>query len=286
MTDPASDILLINVLSTSFSGSTWLASLLGAHPRAFVVGEIDSMTRSGVPLCTLHGSDCPVWSKFDPASTENPYLQIARIAGKRVLVITNTRKFLVRQRGLNTRWVLLVRDGRAVAASAMRKDARLTVWRAARSWASSLRKKQRLLAAQDPRHTLVVGFEALLNHLERDLPGVCDRLSLTFDPAMLEYWKVQSHYLGGNPGSMSTIAREQNLNELHYQSRNASPTRMDLGGQSATLTDNRQIDLDFYKKADPRHFADERWRTELSRWQLRVFGLAAGRLNRQLGYRD
>ena len=43
-------------------------------------------------------------------------------------------------------------------------------------------------------------------------------------------------------------------------------------------------DLEYYKRTDPARFRDERWKQELSDWQLRVFGLFAGRVNRRYGY--
>jgi len=42
--------------------------------------------------------------------------------------------------------------------------------------------------------------------------------------------------------------------------------------------------IDYYKDKDPGNFSDERWKSELSDSQLRLFALWAGRLNRRFGY--
>lgn len=287
MSRPAGDITIINVVSTSYSGSTWLASTLGAHPDAFVVGELDSITRTGRPICTLHGSDCPVWSRFEPGTDASDiYRQISRVSGKRVLVVTNTRKFLDAQQapGITTRWVFLVRDGRAVVASTLRKNPRATAWSAARSWARTIRKKQRLVGRQAPDAVSRVRYEELLANTNRDLPVLCERLGLSWAPCMLEYWTQDMHYLGGNPGAMSTIAREKKLPQIHFQSREARQYHLDVNQPEQTLPDARRVDFSYYQRVDPRRFRDERWRSELTPMQLRLFALAAGRLNRKLGY--
>ena len=59
-------------------------------------------------------------------------------------------------------------------------------------------------------------------------------------------------------------------------------------GNSRTICTTRsptsRTDSQFYARSDPATFRDERWKTELSDRQIRWFALAAGRLNRSLGY--
>ena len=91
---------------------------------------------------------------------------------------------------------------------------------------------------------------------------------------MLEYWKGEHHFLGGNKGAMAPIAKETNT---------------PVAGADRQLFGDRQFPRDgnngdFYQKADAAHFVDQRWKKELTDGQLRLFALAAGRLNRRYGY--
>ena len=65
-------ITVVNIVAVSYSGSTWVNLMLGAHPDAFSIGEIDWIDKNKMALCSLHGESCPVWSQFDVSSKENP----------------------------------------------------------------------------------------------------------------------------------------------------------------------------------------------------------------------
>jgi len=59
-------LTIVHIISVSYSGSTWLNLLLGAHSRAFSIGEMTVLRRTGRAICKLHGDGCPFWSRFDP----------------------------------------------------------------------------------------------------------------------------------------------------------------------------------------------------------------------------
>ncbi|MCZ6834762.1 MAG: hypothetical protein O7G85_03215 [Planctomycetota bacterium] len=90
----AQPVVVVNIVAMSYAGSTWANMLLGANSEAFSIGEMDRIQKYEQATCTIHGPECPVWSRFDRASDENIFLQISRISGKRFLVVNNTRKYL------------------------------------------------------------------------------------------------------------------------------------------------------------------------------------------------
>lgn len=281
---------VVNVISTSYSGSTWVNLLLGSHSRMFSVGEADALIRDECVPCTLHGPDCPVWSGFDPEPHSELYLKMGRLAGGRMLVVNNARYTLPMQTHdlIHPRFLFLVRDGRAVVHSDLGKHAGTTTWRASRSWARGVARKWRMVQQFDPSDTLMVHYEMLRDDTRGQLETVCDWLHVPFEPAMLEYWKHPHHFIGGNVGALSYAARGQGLDRLYC--RTPMPDKlvvapldaqqMQFDGRGGQSTWNLQR----YQQQAPDQFRDERWKRELTDWQLRVFALAAGRTNRRFGY--
>jgi hypothetical protein len=273
MTEPdPSKVTVVNIMAVSFSGSTWLNLILGSHSKMFGIGEIKSIQRRGRAVCKLHADDCPIWSRFDHQSSENPYLQISRITGKRILVVNNPREFLGDQAhpAIESRFIHLVRDGRAVACSILKRHPERSIWRAARQWVRSNKKKERILARHDPAHGFTVIYERLLADKPAGLACICDFIGVPFEEEMLEYWNRSPHFLGGNKGTLFSLAKMTNtkLPEL-------PKGRPGKGGD---------LDLNYYDKTTPATFVDERWKTKLSDWQLMIFSVAAGRMNRRYGY--
>jgi hypothetical protein len=268
MPEPAEPIVVVNVVAASYSGATWLNLMFGAHPLAFSIGEMDHIRDTGKPICRLDGEACPIWSRFDPASAENPYLQLARITGKRFLVVNNTKEFLAAQRDsrIAPRYIWLIRDGRAVVASFLRKYPQRSVIGASRWFNKAIRKKRQLIDAQDPAHAVRLRYEELVADTPGHVRRLCEFVGLPFDEKMLDYTGVEQHFLGGSRATLQSLAEVQDK-KLH----------------NARLEEKR-ADLDFYRQSDLKHLVDDRWKRELSDWQLRLFALVAGRTNRKLGY--
>jgi hypothetical protein len=178
------ELTVVNVVAASYCGSTWMNLLIGSHPEAFSVGEIDKILSTGRPLCTLHGDDCPLWSQYDLDGTESPYTQIARLSGKRWLVVNNARRLLPAQQDPRIRsfYVWLVRDGRAAVAGRLRKYGHEGVWAASRSWVRQVRKKRRLIRQQPPGQAMTLHYEVVqANSLRR----ICRLIGLEFTESMM-----------------------------------------------------------------------------------------------------
>lgn len=262
-------ITVVNVVAVSYSGSTWINLLLGTHPQAFSIGEMDKIQKFGEASCRLHGTACPVWSQFDVKSDENPYLQIARITGKRVLIVNNVQQYLDAQDHpqITRRFIWLIRDGRAVVASTLRKYPEKSTWAAARGWSRAIVKKQQLIESRPGGEAMTVSYEKAAANSEAYARKFCEHIGISYEPAMLEFWKSDQHFIGGNPGTMTDLAE-----------------RKETAPVERRKLDESQIGAEHYRGNDPTNFVDERWKKELSDWQLRIFALAAGRRNRSYGY--
>lgn len=265
---------VVNIVSVSYSGSTWLNLMLGSTPASFSVGEIKSILRLQRALCTLHGDDCPLWSRFDYPGSDNPFVQLHRLTGKRVLVVNNSRKFLPAQQDsrIDAKFIHLIRDGRAAAASYMRKFPGTSMWRAARWWSHDVRRNLHLIRRQPRGNTMLVVYEQIKADPAAHLPAICQFIGMPYAPQMVDYWRTDHHFLGGNRGTL--------LSMMSKQDRHDGPADMPKVANQPPP----QWDFDYYRQHDPAQFRDERWQSELSAGQRRVFALIAGRLNRRLGY--
>ena len=274
-TEPALDtIVVVNIFACVYSGSTWLNLMLGSHSEAFSVGEIEAICRGEPATCGVHGSECGLWSRFDPTEEENLLVRISRLAGKRYLVLSNPRNSLPHQQDsrIESRSVHLVRDGRAVAASMLRKHPERTALDCARHWRDNVAGHRRLLREREGGDVTTVNYERLQADTDGELERVCLTVGLPFEPAIRQFWRGDHHYLWGNRGTLFAMQRM----------RNQDARAEDL--PESIHAPQTNWDLDYYRKTDTERFVDERWRTELSPRQRLVFALAAGRLNRKLGY--
>lgn len=269
-----SKVVVINITSLSYSGSTWLNLMLGSHSEAFCIGEMKRLLNSNQTRCMVHGEECPLWSSFALDDGENPFLKLARLTGKRLLVVNNSRKFLPAQQHpqIESRFIHLIRDLRAVLASALRKRPNRSTWRTSKWLAHNLRRNERLVRRQDPRSVITTHYEALTQDTGAELERLCDFLGVAYEPQMQEYWVPDHHFVGGNRGTLFTMLR---------RSDNVSPPVTVLPPESQRPVN---WDLDLYDKIDPLNFVDERWKKELTDRQLRVFGFWAGWRNRRVGY--
>ena len=247
---------------------------MGSHPDAFSVGELKQSLRPDKRRhCAIHGPECPVFSEFDPSASENAFVQLHRLSGKNVLVVNNSRKFLRAQADprIRSRFIHLVRDGRAVMASSLRKQRAPNIWRAARRWTHEVRRDLRLMRRLRRESTCTAKYEEMVAEPSAELGRLCRFVGVPPHDNMIRYWEQDHHFLGGNRGTLLAMLKK----------RDESAKLPTPPPSSATGSDEN---LRFYEKSDPANFIDERWHRELTKGQLRVAGLLAGWLNRSLGY--
>ena len=272
---PSEKILVINIFSFLYSGSTWLNLMLGSHPEAFSVGEIEAVCCGRPCICGVHGPECELWSRFDPTEDDNPLVQISRLSGKRCLVLSNPRNSLAWQQDtrIESRFIHLIRDGRAVVASTLRKHPDRRIRDCARDWQTRVLSHRRLLNEHIGAAPPTVMYERLQANTDGELRQVCDAVGLGFEPNMRQFWRKDHHYLWGNRGILFAMTRR----------RDANASQEDL--PESVHAPETCWDLDYYVRTDPDNFVDERWRKELNPVQRVLFALTAGKLNLELGYR-
>jgi hypothetical protein len=191
-----------------------------------------------------------------------------------LFIVNNTRDFLTDQEHprIKRKYLFLVRDGRAVVASAIRKMPRRTMWRASRHWSRTLKRKRRFIRRRPAEDTMMLHYEKLLTDGPEQLKRLSEFLGIDCRPEMLEFWQHQHCFIAGNVGPLVMVAQHHGI-ELPPLPPNLPGVRLPAANGA-----------DPYRQSEPRNFLDERWKDELTDRQLRIFALAAGRLNRQLGY--
>ena len=261
---------VVHIVSVSYAGSTWVNLLLGAAEPAFVVGEMTVLHREGRGFCKFHGYDCPFWTRFDSTSEQNPFLQIRDLCGKNFLTVNNSHAYLAAQDHpeIESRFIHLIRDGRAVTASILRKFPDRSMFKAARSWRNASRRDLRLLAGIPDDQKTAVHYEKLVADTEGELRRLAAFIGYDYDPAALDQWDKAEHFLGGSLGVLKKVGDQVGAETLHYRER----------------AGKKRSDWDYYEKSDTKNFVDERWKTELTDRQLATFRLVGGRMNQKLGY--
>jgi hypothetical protein len=253
------------IASPGHSGQTWLSLLIGSHPAAVSLGEIDALYgRQDVSRsCMLCGEGCDFWSAFNKvwSPEENVFLQLADFSGARILSLSKVEKFrgqLLDGR-INLKLIRLLRDGRAVTASYARKYPTRQYDDIVKAWAHSARENDRWILNVPTDDRIVVSYENLLDHTSATMRYISSFLGIDYSDAMIEYWKVKHHIVDGNRGTLSFVQR--------YFGKESNPK-----------------DKAFYNSQDPSLFRDERWRQELTPYQLQQFQKIGGDLNAQYGY--
>ena len=261
--------------AASYTGATWISFVLGSHSRVFSLGNIKrALTKlSGDPagICVVHREACTLWPGFVKRwdSSENLLLQLAQHTGCDHIVVNNPRlkggREVVNDSRLELRQFAVQRDLRALAASYMRKNDGVGIERAINDY---------LLTAADTMETdvnrqnvVVIDHGiAATNHdylLEKLRLGT----GLDYDTDNLRFWEHDYHVVSSNAGTAGTVRAYQNMTDAHrqkYYDDFVSRLRRE-GGRGVT-------------------FQDQRWRKELSRYDLYVIDRCVGQINERLGY--
>lgn len=259
-------ITLALIASPGHSGQTWLSLLIGSHSRALSLGEIDVIDgRTSLEnVCMLCGAGCTFWSAFNRVWSpgENIFLQLAAFSGRTILSISSIdrfRRYIVEER-MRLKVIRLLRDGRAVTASYLRKYPERPYEDIVRQWVLSSQVNDSWVSGYPEENRMVMRYEDLLEDPAGWMKRVCDFLTIGFEREMLEYWRVKHHIVDGNRGTLSFVQR-------HF------------GIGSEPVVDKR-----FYEHQEPDTFRDERWRSELTPYQRYLFHTIGGALNKRYGY--
>jgi hypothetical protein len=301
------------ILSSSYSGSTLLAMLLGAQPEACTVGEIRA-PQVGDPAiyrcsCGAAIKECGFWKKVNAAmaargsavvdiadaqfsiyTIEQPYI-------RRLLAPLARGPFLEAARdlalGLSPAWKTHLKSVRARNAALVQVLRELTGAKLVVDSSKEALQLKYLLAVPSLRIKVV--------HLVRD--GRAVALSMIAHGLKAET-RARTVELAARSWSRRNESAEDLLARLpasrwtrvRYEDLCAGPEQVLRRVCEFLEIDHRNLVLDFRSRqqhvlgndmrlgSTSQIRLDDRWRTQLSREDVEVFERSAGRLNRKYGY--
>ena len=298
-----SDRAVVFVMGAPHSGTTLLTLILGSHPDAFALGEMEGLRgaiRQGPndhgSCCVICEGACPVWNlgfaesfgarRFGPGpglrrpgallARINPfargfYGELFEVTGTDILVDSSKNRTWLEARLRDRRdWrraapflVFISRDGRASVNSWRKKYPQTPVKDLAMRWVRQVEDPEIAFEAFDPDRKIHVRYEDLAADPGAVTSRLCAALGIGFQPDMVAYWTHEHHLFKANAGTVSLIAGH----------------RMATGeaARAKTLSDHRGS---FYADLGRTIRPDERWRDEMSRDNLAIFEEVAGETNR------
>lgn len=267
-------ITIVNLFSISYTGTTWINTVLGSHPRAFALGPpdrfLDLWKTAPEKLCLLRGAESPFWpafcKRYDPR--ENFFVQLAEFSGKDIIVINNpvpTRMGLqLADHRLRLRSVRVVRDGRAVTASFARKFSK-PFGESLRDWfAPALATFPWTIDDADTAH---LRYEDMIEAPLGELRRLGRFIGLTYDASSLRYWEHTHHPISGNQGMFAMMRFYQGLPVPKFESREYYEELVRRGVETSGMP-----------------IRDERWREQVTEQDLYTFDRRSGADNARVGY--
>jgi hypothetical protein len=264
---------VIGILGTSFSGSTVLNLMLGAHPEIYAGGELSALIlrrgEEGVAGCSACGFSCRYWDEQARAvvTTANLYHEVKKVFGKNWIVDSsksidwfNEVLRSEKHRRFTAAYVLMVKHpiryiASCVANMASDKPRRRTGGIFAMLSTSRAREAFLCELAEDLDRFYqqffwcfgksVGGATFHLMHYERliaDPPGslapLLRSLGLSYVPEMADFFRTEYHQIGGNAGPIYQIGHGW------PKSADVAPARKSFYEQGAALRiDNKYREL-------------------------------------------
>jgi len=266
------------ICGAGHSGSTLLGMIIGSRDDAMYCGEMAKSRyffNESAPLrkkiCSLCGETCQVWNKYENNLSIDLYEQLSRISGKHIIVDSTKRVSWIEEQlntlnlnGGNPFLVFLIRDGRAVVNSRIRKYPDMDCKKIIENWKEQILKTEEMYEGFDGKK-IIIKYEDLCADPEISLRNVCSLLQIDYNQSMLDYTSYHHHPLGSNKGTNYLVAK--NL----QNSLSINPL----------LRMERE---DYYKKNQNKIILDERWKKELKDSVKESFEDIAGELNKKLSY--
>lgn len=245
------------IVGSGHSGSTLLNLMLNAHSEMLGLSECDVIGRYIPGRDATRDSsllDDPFWlavrgryealaqQPFDAINLEcRGYRQwrdaqrsswremnrafltaVAEVSGRHILVDASKRperlRLLRPTDGLSFRVIHLIRDGRGVVNSVLRKYGKFG--KALRSWALPNLHALELRRHFDPGHWLQVRYETLASEPAVTLGRICDFLGVAYEPAMLDF---QNAYYVGIEGNHRVVTQPDSRVALDERWRREFP---------------------------------------------------------------
>lgn len=152
----------------------------------------------------------------------------------------------------------LVRDGRAVLNSFLRRFDEMDVVDFTELWVQKTKGRQAYFHSFREDRRIEIAYEELASQPHQTIQAICQWIGIEFIEDMLEYWKYEHHDISGNDGTYSLIRR--------YQGKEM-------------LDKVRKVHGEYYEKRELSIKLDLRWKKELSPENLEIFNRIAGEVN-------
>ncbi len=229
---------VVFVLSSSHSGSTLLALLLGSHSQAAYIGELNKLFNAEQPgrcsLCDDRRAPCPLFHDVAERTPRDIYHSLFERTGKNVLIDNSKRLKWMTQHlndaSFNRKYIHVVRDPRGVMLSRKTRGRTMKL----SHWPKQNRRFYEALA-EPGRDSRLVLYNDLATRQEQTVHELTQWLGLEYEADQLEYWRVDHHGPGRN------------------------------GATAAFLQDPGSADPAFYQEKARARFHDLRWRDQLDR---------------------
>jgi len=256
-------MLVINIKSISYTGTTWINYLLGCHKNAFALGPPDRVINleDWSKACQIH-DNCPFWIEFqkvyDP--DKNFYRQLSEFSGKDFIIINNPVKGSKAERDLeNVKKIQVIRDGRAVCRSYTQN--KNSDFQSAVLWFTPSAANVKLGEVFDVRYEDVIRDQFSM------IKKMGDFIGLEYPENFYKFWEFDHHATGGNASISSMIKC--------------------FRGEPFVINESRlrfyEREFERLKNEPEKPVFDERWKT-LSREELYFFDHFCGAINESWGY--
>jgi len=274
--EAAGPVVVVVIRSLSYTGTTWINTLLGCHRQAFALGPPDriiAMSEEGwQDACRVHGRQCTFWPAFQASydPSENFYLQLARAAGRRFIIINNPLADTKASRDLKhpdivLKHVAVVRDGRAACRSFVRNTPGTDFHHAVTRWFQAAAERF-AFDPQDP-DVLCVRYEDVVGDQFAAIRKFGEHVGLRYPDNFHRFWEFDHHLTSGSASMTGMIRRFQLGKEF-------KGARHDFyEGEYARLREQPEKPV-----------FDERWKEELGRRELFLFDYCCGVINEAWGY--
>lgn len=278
----AATVVVANVHSLSFTGTTWLNILMGSHPTCFTLGPPDRAWRmdadDAAEACIVHRADCEFWPRFLRGydRDRNYFVQLAEASGCRIVVLNNPTPALAEREldhpSVDVRHVTLVRDGRAVLASLLRQvpDRYASAYDAVRGWLEPALRSLETLVPPDAGHSLFLRFEDAARDPRAALDRIGELLGIHYPENALRYWEHTHHLAAGNWGAVSVLRRLQGLAGLEDWNETLPPFYDEIAERTRAHPEQVHV--------------DDSWTGVLGRDDRIAYDYLVGELHAAVGY--
>lgn len=280
------NITVININSLSYTGTTWLNLVLGCHERAMALGPLDRLWQvlrkrladhwrvSGQPKdthCLVHGNACEFWPKFvkQYSVDENIFISLHKYTGKNIFTTNNiaddSLKSMLCNEKLNVKNIYLVRDGRQLVESYLRKNKNKSYLQGITEFLQT--SFSNFYFDDKAKYVLNIRYEDLMQDPKKYLKIFSSFIEIDYSDAALCYWNYNHHLVGGNPGTIATLRLSEGLDITEFEG-----------------ADFYKEQFDRLKQFGPQSFVYQRESSVASRMELFLFDCLAGADNARFGY--